>query len=442
MMTLLATAGLQLAAGPAAQAQGAGAVEVVAEGLDTPRGVIYDNRTGQVLVAEAGTGGPSLQAGGICGLATGNARYCYGDTGAIFRYSSRNGKARRIIKGLPSIANYNAAGTTKRSVLGLHDLSRGPRRQLQGVFGLSGTQNPFRDAQLVGSGAPRALALGQAVRFIGLSGKYRLLADLAAFEQAVNPHTENPFGAPIIDSNPNGMVSGPYGTVVADAAGNDLLRVRPGGGIEPLAVFANRTLPQFNDFSESVPTAVAVGPARAFYVGELTGFPYYKGQARVWRVVRGRAPAVYAEGFTNIADLTFDDRGRLVVLEMAREGLFPLTAGQDTVTGRLVRVEFSGTQTTLATTGLENPGGVAYAGGNVFYVTNRTTGVGATGQLLRVTVSDSPAAANVDDMTAPCPPRGRRHGAGDTPQPCPDRHKAPGGRGADRASQPCPLDPY
>jgi hypothetical protein len=30
---------------------------------------------------------------------------------------------------------------------------------------------------------------------------------------------------------------------------------------------------------------------------------------------------------------------------------------------------------------------VAHAGGNVFYVTNRTTGVGGNGQLLRVTVS-------------------------------------------------------
>jgi len=64
------------------------------------------------------------------------------------------------------------------------------------------------------------------------------------------------------------------------------------------------------------------GPDGAFYVGELTGFPYYKGYARVLRVVAGQAPTVYAEGFTNIADIAFDDSGRLLVLEMSQEGLF------------------------------------------------------------------------------------------------------------------------
>jgi hypothetical protein len=387
LATAFATAALQpglAAADQTTQAQVA--IEVVANGLDTPRGLIYDSSTDRVLVAEAGTGGPSLQAGGICGLANGNARYCYGATGAVFQYSTRTGVGRRIIGGLPSMANYNADGTVKRSVLGLHDLSLYPDDELRGVFGLSGTQTPFRDVQLVGGGAPDAVAFGQVVRFLGRSNNYQLEADLAAYEQVFNPHRENPFGGPIIDSDPFGMVTGSYGTVVADAAGNDLLLVHPDGSIEVLAVFPNRDLPQFNDYIESVPTTVAQGPDGAFYVGELTGFPYYKGQARVWRVVPGQAPTVYALGFTNIADLTFDGQGRLIVLEMAKEGLFPLVAGQDTVTGRLVRVESDGTQTTLATTGLENPGGVAYAGNGVFYVTNRTTGVGGNGQLLKVTV--------------------------------------------------------
>ena len=389
LATALTTAVLQpgiAGAEPDGQAQVSTTIEVVADGLDTPRGLIYDANTNRVLVAEAGTGGPSLQDGGICGLANGNARYCYGATGAVFQYWETGAAPGRIITGLPSMANYNAAGTVKRSVLGLHDLSQYPYGQLRGIFGLSGTQTPFRDVQLVGGGAPDAVAFGQVVRFLGYSNTYQLDGDLAAYEQVFNPHTENPFGGPIIDSDPFGMATGAYGTVVADAAGNDLLLVRPDGGIEVLAVFPNRDLPQFNDYIESVPTTVAQGPDGAFYVGELTGFPYYKGQAKVWRVVPGQAPTLYAEGFTNIADLTFDERGRLIVLEMAKEGLFPLVPGQDTVTGRLVRVESGGAQTTLATTGLENPGGVAYAGGGLFYVTNRTTGVGGNGQLLRIQV--------------------------------------------------------
>jgi hypothetical protein len=409
LLTVLTTAMTTAALQPGIAAQAA-TIEVVADGLDTPRGVIYDGQTGHVLVAEAGTGGPSLQAGGVCGIATGGARYCYGPTGAVFRYSARSGKARRIIEGLPSIANYNAAGTVRRSVLGLHDLSRGPRRVLRGAFGLSGTQVPFRDVQLVGGGAPDAVALAQVVRFVGHSDKYKLAGDLGAFEQTHNPHRQNPFGAPIIDSNPYGMISSSYGTVVADAAGNDLLLIRADGSLQVLAVFANRDLPQFNDFIESVPSSVAKGPDGAFYVGELTGFPYYKGQAKVWRVTPGQAPTLYADGFTTIADITFDGQGRLIVLEMAKEGLFPLTAGQDTVTGRLVRVESDGTQTTLATTGLENPGGVAYARRNVFYVTNRTTGVGGNGQLLKITVSDrSERGQRPTHRLKPPPPNSRRH---------------------------------
>jgi len=376
------------AADEGASAQVVSTIAVVADGLDTPRGLIYDANTHRVLVAEAGTGGPSLQAGGICGLANGGARYCYGATGAVFQYSELGPGPRRIITGLPSIANYNAAGTIKRSVLGLHDLSQHPQGHLSGIFGLSGTQTPFRDVQLVGGGAADAVAFGQVVRFLGESNTYQLDGDLAAYEQVSNPHTENPFGAPIIDSDPFGMVTGPFGTLVADAAGNDVILVAPDGTVSHLTVFANRDLPQFNDFIESVPTTIAQGPDGAFYIGELTGFPYYKGQAKVWRLVPGEAPTLAAEGFTNIADLTFDEQGRLVVLEMAKEGLFAGAPNHngDTVTGRLVRVESDGTQTDLVTTGLENPGGVAYAGNGAFYVTNRTTSVGGIGQLLRIEV--------------------------------------------------------
>ncbi|MGH8574518.1 MAG: hypothetical protein ACREX8_18375, partial [Gammaproteobacteria bacterium] len=133
----LTTAVLQpgTAGAEAVQAQVTSTIEVVAEGLDVPRGLIYDANTRRVLVAEAGIGGPSLQQGGICGLANGNARYCYGDTGAVFQYSEQGPSPRRIITGLPSIANYDAAtGTIRRSVLGLHDLSQSPHGHLRGIF--------------------------------------------------------------------------------------------------------------------------------------------------------------------------------------------------------------------------------------------------------------------------------------------------------------------
>jgi hypothetical protein len=151
------------------------------------------------------------------------------------------------------------------------------------------------------------------------------------------------------------------------------------GSLELLTVLPTRTSMTDPEQSiETVPTTVAKGPDGAYYIGELTGWPYYKGEARVWRVMPGHEPSVYADGFTNIVDLTFDEQGRLGVLEMAKEGMFDGNPGRngDTVTGRLVRIERNGTRTDLATAGLENPGGVVYAGNGTYYVTNRATGVG------------------------------------------------------------------
>jgi hypothetical protein len=43
---------------------------------------------------------------------------------------------------------------------------------------------------------------------------------------------------------------------------------------------------------QAVPTSVAVAPDGAYYVGQLTGFPFPVGGARVFRVVRPPAAGV------------------------------------------------------------------------------------------------------------------------------------------------------
>jgi hypothetical protein len=341
-------------------------IEVVATGLNTPRGLVYDASEHRVLVAEAG-----IAAGdtGPCGL--GETTLCHGSTGSVFQFSTGGHHSGRIITGLPSEAPPDGS-----FVLGLADLSLFGDR-LTGVFNLLGTPDT-RTAE-----GPDAAALGQAVR-LHRSGKVTPFADIAAFEI-------QRYGAGQ-ESDPYGVATGSYGTVVANAGGhavepdgtggNDLLLIRHNGTISQLAAFPQR-VPAANpkDIVESVPTAVEQGPDGAFYVGELTGFPYYQGEARVWRVVPGQQPTIYAQGFTNIIDLTFDHRGRLIVLEIAKNSL--LDADQ---TGALIRIGHDGTQTVIADTGLTNPGGVVEAGNNVFYVTNLTQSTGGTGQLLKVTV--------------------------------------------------------
>jgi hypothetical protein len=115
---------------------------------------------------------------------------------------------------------------------------------------------------------------------------------------------------------------------------------------------------------QSVPTTVVRGPDGAYYyVGELTGFPFPVGGARVWRVVPGHQPTVFAADFTNIIDITFDRRGHLLVLEIFKNGLL---SGDPT--GALVRVARDGSRTEIASAGLVTPTSVAVGEDNALYV--------------------------------------------------------------------------
>jgi hypothetical protein len=366
VLAVLAAAGTVLLPNGNASAVQSGQVQttirVIAEGLDTPRGVIYDPFLRRVLVAEAGEVASNR---GTCAPGNGGVIYCFGTSGAIFRYSELGFPSRRIVTGLPSLRTEDDS-----AVLGVHDLDL-RFGHLYVVFGLSGNL-AFRTAL-----GPEAIGLAQTGR-IDIFGRLHPNGDLSTFEETNNPDGRR------IDSDPFGLLAQHDGSlVVADAAGNALVHVK-NGVVSLLQFLPPRDFMGDPDY-ESVPTSVSKGPDGAYYVSELSGFPYHKGSARILRVVPGAATpiTVAAEGFTNIADFLFDERGRLVVLEMSTNSL---TDPVDPVTGRLVRVEHDGTKTDLATTGLENPGGVAYAGRGVFYVTNRTTGTGDNGQLLKITV--------------------------------------------------------
>jgi hypothetical protein len=105
-----------------------------------------------------------------------------------------------------------------------------------------------------------------------------------------------------VDSNPYGILRRATSTIATDAGGNSLLRIQ-NRKITSLAIFQDR-LVSFN--GEKVPMDAVP-----------TGFPFPVGGARVYRVVPGHKPQVYARGFTNIIDIAFDPRGRLYVLEIA-----------------------------------------------------------------------------------------------------------------------------
>jgi hypothetical protein len=346
MWVLMAAVAIALAAATGSSAQ---TTSIVMSGLDNPRGLAFGPE-GALYVAEAGRGGP-----GPCVVLRG-ADQCYGPTGAVSRLW--RGEQDRIATGLPSYGS--AASTT-----GPHDISFLGRGNATVTIGL-GLEGLPRTALAVGD------QFGWLVH-VAASGGWRPTVDLAAYEFDLNPA-----GGPE-DSNPYGLLREPGSTVVADAGANALLRVGANGSISTVAVFAARAnpTPVGPPFLDSVPTSVAVGPDGAYYVGELTGFPFPSGFANVYRVEPGHAPTIAWSGFTMVIDIAFGPDGSLYVLEHSAGGpMFFAT------TGRLLRVAPNGTRTTIVD-GLIRPGSVAVGPDGALYVSNRSTSIG-TGEVLRI----------------------------------------------------------
>jgi hypothetical protein len=334
--------------------------EVIASGLNNPRGLTF-SPNGGLYVAEAGAGGSGPCFAGPEGPA------CFGHSGSVTRID-RSGQ-RRVLTGLPS---YGAEGTGDAAI-GPSDVA------FQGQGSMYVTEGLGLDLDFSKT-IPALGDMGQLLKARGASGKVKVVADLADFEDANNPTGDEE------NVNPNSVLSTGSARVVADSGANDLLRVSAHGKISVLATFPNRLVdaPPFLGLPpgtqipmDAVPTSVVRGPDGALYVGQLTGFPFPLGGANVYRIVPGRAPQVFASGFTNIIDIAFDKRGTLYVLEIFQNGLL---SGDPT--GALIRVDRRGGQHVVMSTGLNTPGGLALRGGAA-YVSNCGTCAGA-GEVLRI----------------------------------------------------------
>jgi sugar lactone lactonase YvrE len=343
---------------------------VVADDLANPRqlSVAAD---GSIYVAEAGDGGDRDCAK----PAGGGGEICVGPSGSIARVA--DGRAEPVISGLPSVASAGGAEASGPADV----VATGSKL----AFVIQDTDIDRAGANQFGS--PGA-ALGHLATARSDGGGLRLVADLGRYEALHNPdHGAGASAADAIQSDPYGLVAYRGGYAVADAAGNDLLWVGPTGAVDVLAVFPTETETTASGspvVAQSVPTSVAVGPDGALYVGELTGAPFKVGAARVWRVVPGRAPVVYASGFTNISAIAFDRTGRLLVLEIDRLGLSDANGG-----GELIRLDADRRETVLVSQGLTSPTGVAVAADGSIYISNYgsspSTGAGPHGEILRFT---------------------------------------------------------
>lgn len=237
-------------------------------------------------------------------------------------------------------------------------------------------------------------------------GAIEPILDITAYQKADPDPYNNPIEDPA-ESNPYGIAALKSNDVlIADAAGNDVIRVRPNGNATTVARWTRElvktdkvgdpTLPRKIP-AEAVPTSIAIGRDGWAYVGQLMGFPGRPGSAHIWRVnpnahdavctaaKKNRDCKVWKSGFTSIIDLAFNPRnGTLYVYEIARKGWLAFEEGFTTGVfppAVLLEVRRGHRTRELVKGKLSQPGGVTVARDGSIFVTD---GMFSNGRLVRV----------------------------------------------------------
>jgi hypothetical protein len=286
-------------------------------------------------------------------------------------------------------------------VLFVADYGQGIVRIDQDTARLSVELPTVTDVAPILAGRMWALTSGRrGILYHVVHGQTRAVADLGAFEKAVNPDLGE------LDSNPFDLARIGGGRVlIADAGGNDVLLLNRQGRLRWVATLPNQNVSTGNvkdlvgcpdadpDFAgicdlpqripaEAVATSVAVGPDGAYYVTELKGFPAPLGKSRIWRIrpgvrhvrcrvaARGSGCSLVADGFTSIVDLTFGPDGTAYVVEIDEASWFAVEVTPDEMAGGTVN-ECDPTTWTCSelATGLNVPSAAAVTGsGDVYAV--------------------------------------------------------------------------
>lgn len=365
ILSLIAALAATAAAGAASAVQPT--VEVIAQGLNNPRGLGFAPN-GDLYVAEAGSGGT-----GNCRTAPdpANPDVCYGETGALTRIDPWGIQPPlRLVRSLPSMAGPGGFAASSGPV----DVD---------FFGMSAlvAMGWGGDPGLRDGIGPKSTWFGALLRVLP-NGAVTSVTDIAANETEFNPA-----GGPV-DSNPNGIVALPGRRIVADAGANALIESRT---LDRQPLLRNRTLavlPPTAFGVESVPTTVVEGPDGHLYVGQLTGAPFFRASASIYRVPpHGGTPQIYVGGLTAVVDIAFDRIGTLYIVEIA-SGFVPPPAGDGNPgvgNGRLLRKPAGGPVEVLLE-GLVFPAAVAVGPDGALYVTNFAI-FPSDGQVLRVTLN-------------------------------------------------------
>ena len=341
----------------------AATVEVIAGGLNNPRGLGFA-ADGSLYVAEAGIGG-----GGSCRPSPDGmpVDVCYGETGALTRVDPQGIAAPvRVVSGLPSMAAFPGFAASSGPV----DVD---------FFGMTAyvVMGWGGDPALRAASGPKGALFGTILRVLP-DGQFKAVADISGNESRHNPEGVR------IDSNPYGIVALPGRRIVADAGANALLAFSAADSVNTVAERTFAVLPPTAFGTEPVPTTVIAGGDGYLYAGQLTGAPFFRGSSTIFRIPpQGGAAVPHVTGLTAVVDIAVDQAGTLYVVEIA-SGLVPGPGADPGVgNGRLLRIPAGGAPEVVVD-GLEFPAGVAIGPDGALYLTNFGIFPGG-GQVLRIT---------------------------------------------------------
>lgn len=330
---------------------------VVVRGLNNPRQLSV-TPMGSLLVAEAGVGGSHCVPGEEGG------ETCVGATGSIswvpLPSMTRQSDPIRVVTGLPSLA-----GPAGAAASGPSSVAAGRHGEI--YLGLAGLPPeaipPDLDTSLLGK-----LARAR------LPHTPRPIADLFEFETVHDPDQQG------VESNPYGALALPEQVLIADAAGNDIVRWRDGR----LSVFS--VLPNVHDGvcagrpnqngttgCDAIPTGLAAGLDGSIYVGAMSGFT--PGLGRIF-VLDRRTGQITRQitGLGAVNGVAVGPDGSVYASQLFTA--FGPT-GPDFSTGKVTRIRPDGTRTDTA---VPAPAGVAVIGRNLYVSAYSTSPAGGLGQ--------------------------------------------------------------
>ena len=341
-------------------------VTLVADHLDNPRGVSIGTG-GRVLVAEAGNGDPNGgRCAGVIDPESGvKSTMCLGFTGAVIAVQGT--KVTRVLSNLPSAAA--PSGFESSGPAFAVDVTGGKVAVImQGV-----TNQP------PASWKPWATTTFDHVL---LQLDAAAVARSRCVREGARPRARRCGIRSVLGNHEwQRRAAGVVVDAVERRAALEERRAEHARGVPP----EREPMPGGGTtMQQAVPTSVVALPDGSYLVGELTGFPYVPGSARIWRVVPGHAPTVWKTGFTNIVGLARGADGSIYVSEITSHGLL-----QSNPSGGLFRVAPNGTKTQIAVAGLKYAGGVAVAADGSIYIANCSVGLPNStspcrGQLLEV----------------------------------------------------------